>query len=333
MHLGDGAGRRNAPEPARIRAFRTGASGPVNLQFGPGGDLFYPDFNGGTVKRIHYSAGNQAPRAVVSATPTNGSTPLQVDFSATGSSDPDPGDTLTYEWDLDGDGAYDDATGATAQYTYSAAGRYLAGVRVTDNHDATATDAVAISAGNTPPTATIVTPSTGLTWKVGDAISFTGSATDPQDGNLDPRQPELAPDAVPLPLELPQHDGETWDGVASGSFAAPDHEYPAYLELELTATDSGGLTDTRTIRLDPKTVVLSLASNPSGLALSLNGATGTTPFKRTVIEGSENGLAAPTPQTLASQTYDFASWSDGGARVHKIKVDGDRTLTATFTKR
>ena len=72
------------------------------------------------------------------------------------------------------------------------------------------------------------------------------------------------------PSNCHTHDGETWDGVASGSFAAPDHEYPSYLELELTATDSGGLTDTRTIRLDPKTVVLSLASNPSGLTLSVN---------------------------------------------------------------
>ena len=135
LHLGDG-GAAPLPNNARRRAFRTGAGGPVNLQFGPGGDLFYPDFNAGTVKRIHYSAGNQAPRAVVSATPTNGSTPLQVDFSATGSSDPDPGDTITYDWDLDGDGAYDDATGSTAQHTYTDAGRYLAGVRVTDNHGA-----------------------------------------------------------------------------------------------------------------------------------------------------------------------------------------------------
>ena len=33
------------------------------------------------------------------------------------------------------------------------------------------------------------------------------------------------------------HPGETFDGVASGSFVAPDHEYPSYLRLSLTATD------------------------------------------------------------------------------------------------
>jgi glucose/arabinose dehydrogenase len=321
------------PNNARRRAFRTAAGGPVNLQFGPGGDLFYPDFNAGTVKRIHYSAGNQAPRAVVSATPTNGSTPLQVDFSATGSSDPDPGDTITYEWDLDGDGAYDDATGSTAQHTYTDAGRYLAGVRVTDNHGVTATDALAISAGNTPPTATIVSPSTGLTWKVADPISFSGSATDPQDGSLPASSLKWRLTMFHCPSNCHEHAVQSWDGVASDSFSAPDHEYPSYLELELTATDSGGLTDTRTIRLDPKTVVLSMASNPSGLTLSLNGVTATTPFSRTVIQGSDNGLAAPTPQTLASQTYDFSAWSDGGDRVHTITADANRTVTATFTQR
>ena len=88
---------------------------------------------------------------MVSATPTNGSTPLQVDFSATGSSDPDPGDTLTYEWDLDGDGAYDDATGATAQHTYTDR-RPLPGRREGDRQPRRdrATDAVGDLGGQHP---------------------------------------------------------------------------------------------------------------------------------------------------------------------------------------
>ena len=51
-----------------------------------------------------------------------------------------------------------------------------------------------------------------------------------------------------------------------------------------------------------------------------------------MIQNSVNGLTAPTPQTLASATYDFRSWSDGGRRA-TIKATADRTLTATFTKR
>jgi hypothetical protein len=321
------------PDPTRIRAFRTGASGPTDLQFGPGSDLFYADFNGGTIRRIHYTVGNQAPRAVVTANPTSGNTPLHVDFSAGGSGDPDPGDTVSYTWDLDGDGQYDDATGATAPFDYATAGSYLVGVTVTDNHGASATDAVAITAGNTPPTATIASPSPGVTWKVDDPIAFTGGATDEQDGDLDPARLGWKLVIQHCPSNCHPHDVQTWTGVDHASFPAPDHEYPSYLELTLTATDSGGLTDTRTIRLDPKTVVLSFASSPSALTLSLNGTNFTTPFARTVIQGSLNGLAAPTPQTVGSDTYDFGSWSDGGARVHSITAGADRSLTATYNKR
>jgi glucose/arabinose dehydrogenase len=321
------------PDPSRVKIFRAGAHGPVDLQFGPGNDLFYPDAFGGAIRRIHYTEGNQPPRPAISASQTSGPTPLTVDFSASGSSDPDPGDTLSYEWDLDADGAYDDGTGATAQHTYAQAGSYLAAVRVTDNHGAAATDAVAIRAGNTPPTATITTPSTGFTWKVGDPIAFAGSGSDAQDGTLAASRLNWVVRLQHCPSNCHEHVVQSYSGVASGSFAGPDHEYPSYLELTLTVTDSGGLTDTRTIRLDPKTVTLKMRSNPSGLQLSLNGSTPTTPFDRTVIQGSTNGVAAPTPQTLNTFTYDFASWSDGLARIHNIVANADTTLTATFTRR
>jgi glucose/arabinose dehydrogenase len=321
------------PSPTRIRAFRTAASGPTDLQFGPGNDLFYTDFNGGTIRRIHYSPGNQAPRAVMHASATNGGTPLHVDFDAAGSDDPDPGDSISYAWDLDGDGQYDDAAGPTAAFTYGAAGSYLAAVQVTDSHGVSASDAVAITAGNTPPTAAIAEPSPGVTWKVNEPIAFAGAATDEQDGDLGPARLDWKLAIQHCPSTCHEHVVQTWSGVGGGSFAAPDHEYPSYLELTLTATDSGGLTDTRTIRLDPKTVALSFASSPSGLTLSVNGANFTTPFERTVIQDSLNSVAAPTPQTIGSDVYDFGSWSDGGARVHSITADGPRSLTATYAKR
>jgi hypothetical protein len=135
------------------------------------------------------------------------------------------------------------------------------------------------------------------------------------------------------PSNCHEHVVQTWSGIASGSFVAPDHEYPSYMVLELTATDSGGLTDTQTIPLYPKTVVLSFSSTPSGLTLTLNSTNAATPFKRTVIQNSVNGLSAPTPQTLSGSTYDFTSWSDGGARVHSITATGNQSRSATYTKR
>jgi glucose/arabinose dehydrogenase len=325
-------GTGTLPSPSNISTFRDLALGPVYLQFGPGNDLYYADFDGGRIMRIHYTAGNQAPRAVATASATTGNTPLTVSFDGTGSSDPDAGDSLSFAWDLDGDGAYDDATTPRAAWTYTSAGTYRVGLKVTDSHGASATDTIAVTAGNTPPTATITAPTTGFTWKVGDPINFTGSATDPQNGTLPPSALSWSVVLHHCPSNCHTHSLQTFSGVDHGTFPAPDHEYPSYLELSLTATDSGGLTDTRTIRLDPKTVALTFASNPSGLSLTLNAASTATPFTRTVILGSSNSISAPTPQTLGGLTYNFGSWSDGGARAHTVTATSSATYTATYQR-
>ena len=119
--------------------------------------------------------------------------------------------------------------------------------------------------------------------------------------------------------------------MASGSFAAPDHEYPSYLELKLTATDSQGLSATVIRRIDPKTVTLTFQSSPTGLQVAVGSAVGTTPFTQTVIQGSANSVSAITPQTVGATTYTFASWSDGGAQSHTIVANASATYTATYT--
>jgi uncharacterized repeat protein (TIGR01451 family) len=111
---------------------------------------------------------------------------------------------------------------------------------------------------------------------------------------------------------------------------APDHDYPSYLELTLTATDSGGLSDTKTVRLDPRTVNLTFQSSPAGLSLTVGSSSSTTPFTRTVIEGSTNSVSAPSPQTVGGTPYTFASWSDGGAATHNIVASTSATYTATY---
>ena len=41
-----------------------------------------------------------------------------------------------------------------------------------------------------------------------------------------------------------------------------------------------------------------------------------------------------SPQTSGSKTYDFVSWSDGGAQTHTISTPAaNTTFTATFRKR
>jgi glucose/arabinose dehydrogenase len=321
------------PSPSKLVTFAADAAGPVDLEVGPGGDLFYAGFDDGTIRRISYQSANRPPVAVATATPTTGPAPLAVQFNGSGSSDPDAGDALTYAWDLDADGAYDDSTAANPTRTY-AAGSYVVRLRVTDRQGATATASVTINAGsNTPPRPVITTPSSGSTWQVGQSVPFAGTAADDQDGTLPASRLSWQLNLEHCPSNCHTHGIQGWPGVSSASFVAPDHEYPSHLSLVLTATDSGGLTASKTLRLDPRTYRLTMSTyNPTGLSLVFNGSSALTPFSRTVIRGSRNTISAPTPQTRSGRTYAFSSWSDGGAQTHTITATADRTYRATYRR-
>ena len=338
------AGTNGLPDPSRLQSFVGidsvgGAAGhPVDLKIGPGGDLFYVDMDDGTVHRIVYTAANQPPTAVATASPANGPVPLAVSFDGSGSTDPEGG-PLSYTWDLNGDGTFGDATGATASYTYTTAGVYHPSLRVTDDQGASDTTTLTVTAGNTAPGPVIDTPSPSLTWRVGTVIPFSGHATDVQDGALPASALSwsLVMHHCFTPSDCHEHLIQTFDGVSGGSFTAPDHEYPCWLELRLTATDSGGLSSTTSVRLDPQTVVLTFKTNPGGLVLSdlvVNEAPRTTPFSVTVVVGSANSVSAPSPQQFNRSTYYFTSWSDGGPQSHTITAPAvNTTYTATYRKR
>jgi PKD repeat protein len=72
---------------------------------------------------------------------TSGPAPLTVQFDASGSSDPDAGDTLTYVWDFGDEAAPVETASATATHQYAAAGTYTASLTVRDNHGATSAPA------------------------------------------------------------------------------------------------------------------------------------------------------------------------------------------------
>ncbi|WP_407951720.1 PKD domain-containing protein [Plantactinospora veratri] len=291
----------------------------MDLRIGPENDLYYVDLLGGTVRRFHYSSGNQYPRAVIEATPTSGRAPLTVTFDAVNSSDPDPGDILEYRWDFTDDGTVD-ATGLTATHRYTAVGTYTARLQVVDFGGLTHSATAQIRVGTAAPVPVIDTPTAALRWSTGQTVAFSGGASDPEQGALPASA--LRWTLVNMHCSTPEnchsHPVREVAGVASGTFLAPDHEYPSYLELTLTATDSGGLTGSTTLRLDPRTVQLKLATTPAGLRVNLNGRSLTTPYAVQVIVGSTNTISAPGPQRLGPGTYTFQNWSDGGAATHVI---------------
>ena len=319
------SGAGGLPNPADIVTFANGY-GVTALQAGPGGDIFAVDFDNGRIIRYVYSATNNPPTAVIKTDPSSGLAPLTVSFDGTGSNDAD-GDSLTYAWDLDGDGQFDDSTMPTARHTFTTNGQFNVGLRVTDSKGASDTAAAEINVGNTAPTATITRPTSDTTWKVGDTIAFSGTAVDSQDGTLPGSALVWTLVMHHCPSNCHAHEITTKTG-ASGTFTAPDHEYPSYLELRLTAEDSGGLTDTMSVSLYPKTVNLTFAAQPHNFRLTYLAETATSPFTRTAIVGASGSISADRVQTFGGRTFRFSHWSDGGPRTHNVIAPGS---TTTYT--
>lgn len=327
-------GAGGLPDPATRTAFDVGVSA-VDLRVGPGGDLFFVDIPSGEVRRIRYPTSNSPPTAVIQANPTGGPVPLNVQFNGAASSDPDPGTTLTYAWDLDGDGQYDDSTAVAPSRTYNTPGQITVRLRVTDNQLATGTASQVISPGNSAPSAAIQSPSTALHWSVGEVISFAGSGNDPETGAM----PASAMHWDIILHHCPGgaqtchvHTIQQFDGIAAGTFVAPDHEWYSFLEFRLRVTDAFGLTGQAAVSVDPEVVQLSYDTVPSGLALVVGAVADTTPFTRPAIVGSLNSVSAPESQTLADESYQWLSWSNGGPRSQEIVADAaPATYVATYT--
>ncbi len=323
------AGTNGLPDATKPTLFEGGAAGPVQLVTGPGGDVFYVDMIGGAIHEIVYTG--RSPVAVATADKTAGYAPMSVQFSGADSADPDGG-SLTYAWDLDGNGSYTDSTDVAPSRTYTDNGTYEVGLRVTDSDGFSGTTTITITVGNTPPTPHIDMPGSSLTWHVGESISFAGSASD--------YDQEIKSDALTwdllihhCPSNCHVHPSGEWSGVSSGSFVAPDHEYPSFLELRLTAVDRGGLSASTSVYLQPEPAQIAVASNPPGLVIDVDSVSTPAPYTSTVIAGSQVALNAPTAQVLNGHAYTFASWSDGGAanRLVTAPPNGTASYQANFT--
>ena len=130
------------------------------------------------------------------------------------------------------------------------------------------------------------------------------------------------------------HPFQSFSGIASGSITTsfPETSPLVWYRFILTATDSNGATSSQSVDIHPNTATFTLASNPDGLQLILDGgpiASGTT---ITGVVGQPRTVGVVSPQTLNGTTYVFASWSDGGAASHTINTPStDTTYTAVFT--
>jgi glucose/arabinose dehydrogenase/PKD repeat protein len=308
---------------------------PVKFLQGPDGSLYYVDIgfndqhvpNPAAIRRIRYIVGNQPPTAIASGNPTSGQAPLTVSFSSAGSSDPE-GTALTYSW-VFGDGGT--STQANPSHTYQAPGSYVARLTVSDGVNSTVSNSVPITVGS-PPTATILTPTNGISFRAGDAIGYSGSASDPEDGTL----PASAFTwTILFHHDSHVHPGGVVTGTKTGTLQIPasghDFEGSTSYEIVLTVTDSTGLSSSTSVTVFPDKVNLTFNSVPNGLNIEIDGITKQTPFVLDDLKGFQHTINAPN-QANGGTSYAFSSWSDGGGQSHSIVVPTtNQSYTATFT--
>ena len=187
---------------------------------------------------------------------------------------------------------------------------------------------------NSVPTASITQPASGTTYAGGDRISYAGTGNDVEDG-------ALPASAFTWWVDL-HHDSHLHPflpavtGSKTGSFTIPvtgETSANVFYRIHLKVRDSSGLTRSVKRDIKPRTTTVTLATNPTGLQLRLDGQLVTAPYSFVGVEGIQRKLEAVSPQSAAGKTWVFSSWSDGRARTHTISTPiSNTTYTARYTQ-
>jgi len=303
-----------------------------DVNIGPDGNLYYLErtftSTGGRIGKISYNAVVGAPAITKQPTNVSANSNATATFSVTATGDA----PLSYSWQKNGVVI----SGANAS-TYSVtATSGLNGAKfrcVVSNAKGTViSEEGVLTINGANPVPVISAPGTTLSYRAGDTISFSGSATDPQDGTLAAGaftwQVDFHHDTHIHPFVAPT------ENVKSGTFKMPDIgevSSNTWYRVILTVTDSNGNQSQVERDIFPKKSKITLATNVPGLKLSLDDQPKIAPINFTGVEYFKRNISAPATQTLNGITYEFVSWSDGGAATHTIKTPtADTGYTATY---
>jgi PKD repeat protein len=144
--------------------------GPVTVRLVVNDSLGGSDVHSETVQ-----IGNRDPSASFSFDPPSPGTGQRITFRST-STDPD-GSIVDQSWDLDDNGAFNDASGETVAWSFSRPGNHRVWLRVTDDKGGSAVTQRLVPIGNRPPSASFGhSPNPPL---AGDTVSFFSTSSDP----------------------------------------------------------------------------------------------------------------------------------------------------------
>jgi hypothetical protein len=204
---------------------------------------------------------NHKPAAALTIAPNPVAIGGNATFDASGSTDSD-GTISKYEWDLDGNGAYETNTGSTptASAKYTTEAQIPISVRVYDDKLAVDTETKTLKVGGPdpqPPVASFsATPNPAITDL---PVQFDGAAAKDSDGTI-----------VKYEWDL---DGNGSFETDTGAIATAQYSYSfaGTVQSRLRVTDDTGMTDTATV---PLTINASGVSNYGDAVLDTAGLVG-----------------------------------------------------------
>lgn len=192
-------------------------SKPIDMTFGPDGAMYLLEYGAywrakntdARLIRIEYNEGNRPPVAKLSANKTVGAAPLTVRFSASGSFDYDPADSLTYQWHFTPTGK--PVKGKSLAFTFTKPGTYPVAVTVSDGKGGSSVEKLTIRVGNEPPTVKIALAGNRSFYFDKKTVDYAVQVTDREDGNLGktilPRQVKVTKQYLPTGSDFAGLDG------------------------------------------------------------------------------------------------------------------------------
>jgi glucose/arabinose dehydrogenase len=293
----------------------------VCMKTGPDGNLYFLSRNNEAMYKVIYT-----PDSVPSVMTDPSDQVVSLGFPAVFNAYAIGLPTLTYQWRKNGI----DIPGATntsyaiPAVVFADSGDFDMIVYNQYGSDTSASAHLTVT-GNQPPVAVIDTPVAGTLYSGGDTIHYHGTVTDPEDG--------LLPDSmyaweVVFHHITHIHPGPSADqGVSSGQFIIPSSgevSADVWYRLFLYAHDAFGALDTDSVDIYPRTTTFIVATQPTGLGVTVGGQPVQAPDTVLGVEGIIRQIGAPYNQL----GYFFSHWSNNGPLDQNFATPVDDT---TFT--
>ena len=105
-----------------------------------------------------------------------------------------------------------------------------------------------------------------------------------------------------------------------------------WYRIILTVTDSEGGTGKDSVDILPEKSTITIATNPPGLEVTVDGQPFLAPVVVTGVEGVRRTFGTQSTQTKDGVEYEFTSWSNGGELTQTFATPtDDLQLTANFS--